>query len=71
MSCSLQYGKSPLYVAAENGHMDILNILITHGANVDTVAWVRNLYVHIYIYLCFKVVFRILSDGTILDDVHV
>ena len=45
MSCSLQWGRRPLYVAAENDHIDILNILITHGAIVDTMAKVRNLHV--------------------------
>ena len=42
-NCSLQDRRSPLHVAAENGHMDILNMLITHGANVDTKYRVRNL----------------------------
>ena len=40
---SLQYGKSPLYVAADKGHTDVIDILVTHGANVDTKNWVRNL----------------------------
>ena len=40
---SLQDGRSLLHVAAENGHMDILNMLIKHGANVDTKVRVRNL----------------------------
>ena len=43
MSCSLQYDTSPLHVAAEKGHTDILNILITHGANVDAKDEVKNL----------------------------
>ena len=43
MSCSLQYDRCPLHLAAEKGHTDIVNILITHGANVDTKDRVRNL----------------------------
>ena len=39
---SLQYGTRPLHVAVEEGHADIVNILIKHGANVDTKDWVRN-----------------------------
>ena len=35
-------------VTAENGHTNILNILITHGANVDTMTWVGILHVYIY-----------------------
>ena len=49
MSYSLQYGKVPLHVATEIGHMDILNILITHGANVDTMAMVRNCVSNLYL----------------------
>ena len=37
MSCSLQFKESPLHVAVENGHTDVVVILITHGANVDNV----------------------------------
>ena len=40
---SLQYGRSPLHVAIEKGHIDVIDILGTHGANVDTMDWVRNL----------------------------
>ena len=43
MSCSLQDGRSPLHVAAEKGHTDFVDILVTHGANVDTKDSVRNL----------------------------
>ena len=43
MSCSLQYLDSPLYVAVEKGDMDILTILLKHGANTNTKDWVRNL----------------------------
>ena len=43
MSCSLQNGRSPLHAAVEKGQTDIINILITHGANVDTQDSVRNL----------------------------
>ena len=35
MTCSLQDGRSPLHVAAEEGHADVVNMLITHDANVD------------------------------------
>ena len=40
---SLQYGKHHLHVAVGKVHMDVLNILIKHGANVDTMGMVRNL----------------------------
>ena len=59
MSWSLQYGKSPLYIAAVNGDADVVNKLITHSANVDLEDKVRKLYE-----------FIILSGATILDDVH-
>ena len=42
MSCSLQYGRTPLLVAAENGHTDVVDILLKHGANVNTQDVVRN-----------------------------
>ena len=34
---SLQEGKNPLHEAASNGQADIVNILLTHGADVDSV----------------------------------
>ena len=34
---SLQYCRSPLHVAVEKNQTEIVNILITHGANVDSV----------------------------------
>ena len=43
MSCSLQSGRSALHVAAEEGHTDVIDILVKHGANVDTRDEVRNL----------------------------
>ena len=32
---SLQDGRSPLHVAAEEGHTDVVNMLITHSADID------------------------------------
>ena len=43
MSCSLQLKRSPLLVAIEKGHTDVIDILVKHGANVDTKDHVRNL----------------------------
>ena len=34
---SLQYGGSPLHVAIEEGHTDVVDILVKHGADVDNV----------------------------------
>ena len=34
---SLQEGRYPLHVAASNGQADIVDILVSHGANVDSV----------------------------------
>ena len=34
---SLQEGRNPLHEAASNGQAEIINILVTHGANVDSV----------------------------------
>ena len=39
-----QKSRSPLHIAVESGHTDIINMLITHGANVDKEDMVRNLY---------------------------
>ena len=44
MSCSLQNKRSPLNVAVEKGHTDVVDILVRHGANVNTKDQVRNLY---------------------------
>ena len=43
MSCSLQDGRSPLHVAIEKGHTDVVDILVKHVADVDTMDRVRNL----------------------------
>ena len=43
MIYSLQEGKSHLHEAVANGHADIVNILITHGANVNLKNRVKNL----------------------------
>ena len=42
MSCSLQLKTSPLHVATEKGHTDVVDILVKHGAHVDTKDIVRN-----------------------------
>ena len=43
MSCSLQRARSALHVAAEEGHTDVIDILVKLGADVNTKNWVRNL----------------------------
>ena len=47
--CSLQGDRSPLHLAAQNGHIDTINILITHGANVDTNDGVNDRYTIIHV----------------------
>ena len=42
MSCSLQDEESPLHAAAKKGHTDVVDILLKHGANVNTQDKVRN-----------------------------
>ena len=43
MSCSLQFEESPLHVAIEKGHTNVVDILVKHGADVNTKDRVRNL----------------------------
>ena len=33
--CLMQTGATPLYIASQEGHSDVVNLLISHGANVD------------------------------------
>ena len=35
MACSLQDSKTPLHVAAEKGHTEVVDILVKHGAYMD------------------------------------
>ena len=35
MICLMQDGATPLYMASEKGHPDVVNLLISHGANLD------------------------------------
>ena len=35
MSYSLQDGKTALHLAVENGHTDVVDILVKHGAYMD------------------------------------
>ena len=37
MSFSLQLERSPLHEAIDSGHTDVIDILVTHGADVDNV----------------------------------
>ena len=43
INCSIQEGKSPLYLAAESGQTDVAEVLIANGANVNMIDLVRNL----------------------------
>ena len=36
MVCLMQDGSTPLYVASQNGHSDVVNLLISNRANLDT-----------------------------------
>ena len=40
---SSQQGRCSLDVAIEKGQTDIVDVLLNHGANVDTIDMVRNL----------------------------
>ena len=35
MICLVQDGVTPLFFASQEGHSDVVNLLISHGANVD------------------------------------
>ena len=45
MTCSLQDRKTPLHVAAEKGHTEVVDILLNHGAymHMDTMDKVSHL----------------------------
>ena len=34
-TCPLQYGRTPMIVAADKGHADVIDTLVKHGANVN------------------------------------
>ena len=40
----LQYGHTPLMIAAQNGHNEAVKILVQHGAGVDMQVVVSTLY---------------------------
>ena len=35
MICLMQDGTTPLFIASQEGHSDVVNLLISHGANLD------------------------------------
>ena len=35
MICLMQTGATPLFMASQEGHLDVVNLLISHGANLD------------------------------------
>ena len=43
---SRQYGRSSLMYASENGHVEVVDKLLQHGATVDLQKEVHTLYVH-------------------------
>ena len=43
-----QNGSTPLYIASENGHSDVVNILIGNGADVNLVEEVRKIFLTRY-----------------------
>ena len=43
MSCSPQHKRSALHAAAKKDNIDVVDILVTHGANTNTLDSVSNL----------------------------
>ena len=71
MIYSLQEGRCPLHEASANGHTDVVNILITHVANVDTKDDVRTCNRCMCVYICVSNLYLWFSiSATISDDVH-
>ena len=54
MIYSLQEGKGPLHEAVASGHTDIVNILITHGANLDLKNRVKYFNRYMCLYTCLS-----------------
>lgn len=44
LSFLLQMGYTPLHQAAQQGHTDIVTLLLKHGAQPNEITSVRNLY---------------------------
>jgi ankyrin repeat protein len=45
MPCTLQNGASPLYIASQNGHTDVAQLLLDRGAGVNIADKVRASFV--------------------------
>ena len=52
ITCSLQYSRRPLHLAAERRHTDVVNIFIKHGANLDTKDWVIDTCIYALLHAC-------------------
>ena len=53
---SLQEGRYLLHVAASNGQADIVDILVSHGADVDSVRNSTSYYNRLQAFLCYWIV---------------
>ena len=42
--CLFKYQATPFHIACENGHVNIVDMLLTRGANMEANADVRNVY---------------------------
>ena len=49
---SLQNGGTPLFIASQNGHSDVVNILIRNGANINMAKKVKHYNIDMYEMLC-------------------